>query len=92
MILEKAKITFNLEAQSHQDVSQTISAMAQSGVFTNIKSGQVTSVERDKKANFPSADYLQSSKRCYTSSLFKSANLIKICPGNPKVAVKKELP
>ena len=50
--LERAKITFNLEAQSHQDVSQTISAMAQSGVFRNIKSGQVTSIERDKKPIF----------------------------------------
>ena len=50
--LERAKITFNIEAQSHQDVSQTISTMAQSGVFTNIKSGQVTSVERDKKPIF----------------------------------------
>ena len=50
--LEKAKITFNIEAQSHQDVSQTISIMAQSGVFTNIKSGQVTSIERDKKPIF----------------------------------------
>ena len=50
--LERAKITFNLEAQSHQDVSQTISTMAQSGVFTNIKSGQVTSIERDKKPIF----------------------------------------
>jgi type IV pilus assembly protein PilM len=49
---EKAKITFNIEAQSHQDVSQTISTMAQSGVFTNIKSGQVTSIERDKKPIF----------------------------------------
>ena len=50
--LERAKITFNIEAQSHQDVSQTISAMAQSGVFTNIKSGQVTSIERNKKPIF----------------------------------------
>ena len=50
--LERAKITFNIEAQSHQDVSQTISIMAQSGVFTNIKSGQVTSVEREKKPIF----------------------------------------
>ena len=49
---EKAKITFNIEAQSHQDVSQTISIMAQSGVFTSIKSGQVTSIERDKKPIF----------------------------------------
>ena len=49
---EKAKITFNIEAQSHQDVSQTISMMAQSGVFTSIKSGQVTSIERDKKPIF----------------------------------------
>ena len=50
--LERAKITFNIEAQSHKDVSQTISIMAQSGVFTNIKSGQVTSVEREKKPIF----------------------------------------
>ena len=49
---EKAKITFNIEAQSHQDVSQTISIMAQSGVFTSIKSGQVTSIERDKQPIF----------------------------------------
>ena len=49
---EKAKITFNIEAQSHQDVSQTISMMAQSGVFTSIKSGQVTSIERDKQPIF----------------------------------------
>ena len=52
--LERTKITFNIEAQSHQDVSQTISIMAQSGVFTNIKSGQVTSVEREKKPIFQS--------------------------------------
>ncbi len=50
--LERTKITFNIEAESHQDVSQTISIMAQSGVFTNIKSGQVTSIERDKKPIF----------------------------------------
>ena len=50
--LERAKVTFNIEAQSHQDVSQTISTMAQSGTFTNIKSGQVTSIERDKKPIF----------------------------------------
>ena len=50
--LERTKITFNIEAESHQDVSQTISIMAQSGVFANIKSGQVTSIERDKKPIF----------------------------------------
>ena len=49
---QKAKITFNIEAQSHQDVSQTISVMAQSGAFANIKSGQVTSIERDKRPIF----------------------------------------
>lgn len=49
---ERAKITFNIEAQSHPDVSQAISIMAQSGAFTNIKSGQVTSIERDKKPIF----------------------------------------
>ncbi|RKU12592.1 hypothetical protein C6502_05720 [Candidatus Poribacteria bacterium] len=50
--LERAKITFNIEAESHQAVSQTISTMAQSGVFTNITSGQVTSIEREKKPIF----------------------------------------
>ncbi len=49
---EKAKITFNIEAQSHQDVSQAISVMAQSGAFANIKSGRVASIERDKKPIF----------------------------------------
>ena len=49
---ERTKITFNIEAQSHQDVSQAISIMAQSGAFTNIKSGQVTSIERDKRTIF----------------------------------------
>ena len=50
--LARTKITFNIEAESHQDVSQTISTMAQSGVFMNIKSGQVTSIERDKRPIF----------------------------------------
>jgi len=51
---DKAKITFNIEAQSHQEVSQMMSIMAQSGLFKDIKSGQVTSVggERDKKLVF----------------------------------------
>ena len=49
---EKAKITFNIEAKSHQDVSQMISVLGQSGIFTNIRSGQVTSVERNKKPIF----------------------------------------
>jgi Tfp pilus assembly protein PilN len=50
--LSQAKITFNIEAKSHQDVSKMIRIMAQSGVFTNIKSGQVTSVQRNKKPIF----------------------------------------
>jgi type IV pilus assembly protein PilM len=50
--IERAKITFNIESKSHQEVSQMISGMAQSGIFTNIKSGQITSIERNKKPIF----------------------------------------
>ncbi len=46
---DKAKIVFSVEASSHQEVSKMLSAMAQSGLFREIKSGQITSIERDKK-------------------------------------------
>ena len=47
--LDKAKITFNIEASTNQEVTQMLSSMGQSGLFTNIKSGQITNVDRDKK-------------------------------------------
>ena len=50
--LDKAKITFNVEAQSHEDVSEIIRVMDQSGIFIDIKSGDVSSVQRDRKPIF----------------------------------------
>jgi type IV pilus assembly protein PilM len=50
--LNAAKITFNIEARSHGDVSEMIRVMGQSGLFTNIKSGDVTSVKREKEMFF----------------------------------------
>lgn len=47
-----AKVTFNIEARSHGDVSEVIRVMGQSGLFTNIKSGDVTSVKRDRETYF----------------------------------------
>ncbi len=50
--LDAAKITFNIEARSHGDVSEMIRVMGQSGLFTNIKSGDVTSVKREREVFF----------------------------------------
>lgn len=46
---DKAKIVFSVEASSHQEISKMLSTMAQSGLVKDIKSGQITSIERDKK-------------------------------------------
>ena len=50
--LDSAKITFNIEAKSHGDVSEMIRVMGQSGLFANIKSGDVTSVRREREVVF----------------------------------------
>lgn len=50
--LDSAKITFNIEAKSHGDVSEMIRVMGQSGLFANIKSGDVTSVRREREMFF----------------------------------------
>ena len=50
--LDATKITFNIEARSHSDVSEMIRVMGQSGLFTNIKSGDVKSVQREKETFF----------------------------------------
>ena len=49
---DKAKITFNVEANSHQNISQLVSVMKQSGLFREIKQGQVTAAERSKRSIF----------------------------------------
>jgi type IV pilus assembly protein PilM len=51
---DKAKITFNVDAKSHDDISAMIRVMAQSGLFTNVASGEVKSVQgqRGKPASF----------------------------------------
>ena len=46
---DKTKITFNVEASSHAEISQMVGIMTQSGLFTNTKSGQVTSIKKNKK-------------------------------------------
>ncbi len=46
---DKAKMVFSVEASSHQEVSKMLSVMAQSGLFREIKSGQITGIEREKK-------------------------------------------
>ena len=50
--LDATKITFNIEARSHGDISELIRVMGQSGLFTNIKSGDVKSVKRERETYF----------------------------------------
>jgi len=49
---EKAKVTFTVEANSHEAISKMIGAMGQSGIFTSLKSGQITSTEKDRRPVF----------------------------------------
>ena len=49
---DKTKITFNVEGNSHQNISQLVSMMKQSGLFRGIKQGQVTAAERSKRSIF----------------------------------------
>ncbi len=49
---KNAKINFNIEALSHEAVSETIRVMGQSGLFSNIKSGDVISVQRGENPVF----------------------------------------
>ena len=50
--LDETKVTFNIEARSHGDISEMIRVMGQSGLFTNIKSGDVKSVKRERETFF----------------------------------------
>ncbi len=50
--LTKARLNFNVEANSHQDISNLITALNQSGIFRDLKQGQIVSVKKDRKNIF----------------------------------------
>ena len=50
--LIKARLNFNVEANSHQDISNLITALNQSGIFKDLKQGQIVSVKKDRKNIF----------------------------------------
>ena len=75
----KAKITFNVEANSHQNISQLVSAMKQSGFFRGIKQGQVTAAERSKRSIFQvqiSCNLAPNAIQMFTESRYINPTLI----------------
>jgi len=49
---ETARITFNLEGSSHNAINTLIGALEHSGVFTNIRPGETTTITQDRKPIF----------------------------------------
>jgi len=49
---ETARITFNLEGSSHNAINTLLGALNRSGVFTNIRPGEVTTITQDRKQIF----------------------------------------
>ena len=49
---QTARITFNLEGASHEAINTLLRALDQSGVFTNIRPGEVTTITQDRKQIF----------------------------------------
>ena len=49
---ETARITFNLEGASHNAINTLLGALNRSGVFTNIRPGEVTTITQDRKQIF----------------------------------------
>ena len=49
---ETARITFNLEGSSHNAINTLLGALDRSGVFTNIRPGEVTTITQDRKEIF----------------------------------------
>ena len=49
---ETARITFNLEGASHNAINTLLRALDQSGVFTNVRPGEVTTISQNKKQIF----------------------------------------
>ena len=49
---ETARITFNLEGASHNAINTLLGALDRSGVFSNVRPGEVTTVSQDRKQIF----------------------------------------
>ena len=49
---ETARITFNLEGASHNAINSLLGALDRSGVFTNVRPGEVTTISQDRKQIF----------------------------------------
>ena len=49
---ETARITFNLEGASHNAINTLLRALDRSGVFTNIRPGEVTTISQNRKQIF----------------------------------------
>ena len=49
---ETARITFNLEGASHEAINTLLGALDRSGVFTNVRPGEVTTITQDRKQIF----------------------------------------
>ena len=49
---ETARITFNLEGASHPAINGLLGALDRSGVFTNVRPGEVTTISQNRKQIF----------------------------------------
>ena len=49
---ETARITFNLEGASHNAINSLLGALDRSGVFTNVRPGEVTTISENRKQIF----------------------------------------
>ena len=49
---ETARITFNLEGSSHNAINTLLGALDRSGVFTNVRPGEVTTMTQNRKQIF----------------------------------------
>ena len=49
---ETARITFNLEGASHPAINSLLGALGRSGVFTNVRPGEVTTISQNRKQIF----------------------------------------
>ena len=49
---ETARITFNLEGASHNAINMLLRALEQSGVFTNVRPGDTTTITQNRKQIF----------------------------------------
>ena len=49
---QTARITFNLEGASHNAINSLLGALDRSGVFTNVRPGEVTTISQNRKQIF----------------------------------------